>query len=128
MERLPYRQELDTGRLPMKAIVVTDQVAGTAGMKLMERPEPRGALASLSGANPAIHYGVMDGAGPFSNRTHRVSKLRGVTRRIASLAMSLQKQTIGFTSRPIRSPFEVRATFPLGAPRRLGIRFVPVEG
>ena len=36
----------------MKAIVVTDQAAGTAGMKLMERPEPQGAaLADLSGAN-----------------------------------------------------------------------------
>jgi len=36
----------------MKAIVVTDQTAGTAGMKFMERPEPQGAaLASLSGAN-----------------------------------------------------------------------------
>jgi NADPH:quinone reductase-like Zn-dependent oxidoreductase len=36
----------------MKAIVVTDQAAGTAGMKLVERPEPQGAaLASLSGAN-----------------------------------------------------------------------------
>src|SRR5262250_2333586 len=36
----------------MKAIVVTDKVAGTAGMKLVERPEPQGAsLASLSGAN-----------------------------------------------------------------------------
>jgi len=28
----------------MKAIVVTDQVAGTAGMKLVERPEPKGAI------------------------------------------------------------------------------------
>jgi NADPH:quinone reductase-like Zn-dependent oxidoreductase len=28
----------------MKAIVVTDQAAGTAGMKLMERPEPRAAI------------------------------------------------------------------------------------
>ena len=27
----------------MKAIVVTDQAAGTAGMKLVERPEPQGA-------------------------------------------------------------------------------------
>ena len=27
----------------MKAIVVTDQAAGTAGMKLEERPEPQGA-------------------------------------------------------------------------------------
>jgi hypothetical protein len=29
----------------MKAIVVTDQAAGTAGMKLVERPEPQGAAA-----------------------------------------------------------------------------------
>jgi hypothetical protein len=36
----------------MKAIVVTDQAAGTAGMKLVERPKPQGAaLANLSGAN-----------------------------------------------------------------------------
>ena len=36
----------------MKAIVVTDKAAGTAGMKLVERPEPQGAvLAGLSGAN-----------------------------------------------------------------------------
>jgi NADPH:quinone reductase-like Zn-dependent oxidoreductase len=36
----------------MKAIVVTDQAAGTAGMTLMERPDPDAArLASLSGAN-----------------------------------------------------------------------------
>ena len=36
----------------MKAIVVTDQAAGTAGMKLVERPEPQGAaLAGLSGAS-----------------------------------------------------------------------------
>jgi len=44
----PNLQEI----IPMKAIVVTDQVAGTAGMKLVERPQPQGAaLASLSGAN-----------------------------------------------------------------------------
>src|SRR3954451_15560518 len=30
--------------IPMKAIVVTDQAAGTAGMKLAERPEPRAAI------------------------------------------------------------------------------------
>ena len=34
----------------MKAIVVTDQAAGTAGMKLMERPKPQDAR-ELSGAN-----------------------------------------------------------------------------
>ena len=41
----------------MKAIVVTDRAAGTAGMKLMERPKPQDGRA-LSGAN----YGdVIDG-------------------------------------------------------------------
>ena len=36
----------------MKAIVVTDRAAGTAGMTLVERPEPDAArLASLEGAN-----------------------------------------------------------------------------
>ena len=30
--------------IPMKAIVVTDQAAGTAGMKLVERPEPPAAI------------------------------------------------------------------------------------
>src|SRR6516225_10886207 len=34
----------DTGRRTMKAIVVTDQAAGTAGMKLVERPEPPAAI------------------------------------------------------------------------------------
>jgi NADPH:quinone reductase-like Zn-dependent oxidoreductase len=28
----------------MKAIVVTDQAAGTAGMRLVERPEPQAAI------------------------------------------------------------------------------------
>ncbi len=36
----------------MKAIVVTDRTAGTAGMKLVERPEPQGTTpASLSSSN-----------------------------------------------------------------------------
>src|SRR6185295_187108 len=30
--------------IPMKAIVVTDQAAGTAGMKLAERPQPQAAI------------------------------------------------------------------------------------
>src|SRR5947208_17086322 len=34
------RRGLDTGRFLMKAIVVTDEAAGTAGMTLVERPEP----------------------------------------------------------------------------------------
>lgn len=40
------------GDVQMKAIVVTDEAAGTAGMKLVERPKPDAArLASLSGAS-----------------------------------------------------------------------------
>src|SRR5882757_4834653 len=35
---------LDTGRRLMKAIVVTDEAAGTAGMTLVERPEPEPAI------------------------------------------------------------------------------------
>src|SRR6185312_4535563 len=44
VDRPPCRRGLDTGRRTMKAIVVTDQAAGTAGMKLMERPEPQAAI------------------------------------------------------------------------------------
>src|SRR5262245_63214521 len=33
-----------TGEIIMKAIVVTDQAAGTAGMTLVERPEPQPAI------------------------------------------------------------------------------------
>src|SRR3954449_1604073 len=33
-----------TGRSRMKAIVVTDEAAGTAGMRLVERPEPSAAI------------------------------------------------------------------------------------
>src|SRR5262249_10673510 len=36
----PNRQMIEE-TIPMKAIVVTDQAAGTAGMKLVERPEPQ---------------------------------------------------------------------------------------
>src|SRR3954471_10351365 len=40
---MPCRRELDIGRCRMKAIVVTDQAAGTAGMTLTERPKPEAA-------------------------------------------------------------------------------------
>src|ERR687889_62806 len=49
---MPCRRGLGTGRRRMKAIVVTDEAAGTAGMTLVDRPEPQAAaLASLEGAN-----------------------------------------------------------------------------
>jgi NADPH:quinone reductase-like Zn-dependent oxidoreductase len=39
----------------MKAIVVTDQAAGTAGMKLMERPEPDGSGANYGDVIVQVH-------------------------------------------------------------------------
>src|SRR5215467_9908665 len=38
------KQTNDRGDNPMKAIVVTDQAAGTAGMTLVVRPEPQAAI------------------------------------------------------------------------------------
>jgi NADPH:quinone reductase-like Zn-dependent oxidoreductase len=40
----PTTKTNDGETIPMQAIVVTDQAAGTAGMKLMERPEPQAAI------------------------------------------------------------------------------------
>src|SRR5207248_1358633 len=37
----PPKRQMTEGKIIMKAIVVTDQAAGTAGMKLVERPEPQ---------------------------------------------------------------------------------------
>ena len=39
----------------MIAIVVTDQAAGTAGMKLVERPEPQAALGSGEGSTMELN-------------------------------------------------------------------------
>ena len=41
----------------MKAIVVTDQAAGTAGMKLVERPEPQGVALASAGADLQVVMG-----------------------------------------------------------------------
>src|SRR5262245_60117556 len=40
----PPKREMTEETIPMKAIVVTDQAAGPAGMKLAERPEPPAAI------------------------------------------------------------------------------------
>src|SRR5262249_48227500 len=40
----PPKIQMTEETIPMKAIVVTDQAAGTAGMKLVERPEPPAAI------------------------------------------------------------------------------------
>src|SRR3569832_2343808 len=42
--RFPAKRQLTEETIPMKAIVVTDLAAGTAGMKLAERPEPPAAI------------------------------------------------------------------------------------
>jgi hypothetical protein len=40
----PAKRQITEEKIIMKAIVVTDQAAGTAGMKLAERPEPPAAI------------------------------------------------------------------------------------
>src|SRR4051812_30988344 len=40
----PPRRQMTEETIPMKAIVVTDQAAGTAGMRLVERPAPPAAI------------------------------------------------------------------------------------
>jgi hypothetical protein len=40
----PPKRQMTEDKITMKAIVVTDQAAGTAGMKLVERPEPQAAI------------------------------------------------------------------------------------
>src|SRR5215472_12399778 len=40
----PPKRQTTAEKIIMKAIVVTDQAAGTAGMKLAERPEPQAAI------------------------------------------------------------------------------------
>jgi hypothetical protein len=56
----------------MKAIVVTDKAAGTAGMKPVERPEPQEtSLASLSGAkNGSSHQDSILNLGMVDNVGH----------------------------------------------------------
>ena len=46
----------------MRAIVVTDEAAGTAGMTLVERPEPQAALNDVvvAGSCVGIHLGRAD--------------------------------------------------------------------
>src|SRR5215475_7261314 len=40
----PPKRQVTEEKIIMKAIVVTEQAAGTAGMKLVERPEPQAAI------------------------------------------------------------------------------------
>jgi hypothetical protein len=42
----------------MKAIVVTDQAAGTAGVQLMERPEPQAAINDVAVAAGAAVFPI----------------------------------------------------------------------
>src|SRR5205807_6066384 len=43
----PPKRQMAEEKIIMKAIVVTDQAAGTAGMKLVERPEPQAAISDV---------------------------------------------------------------------------------
>src|ERR1700741_2101161 len=53
----PPKRQITEEKITMKAIVVTDQAAGTAGMKLVERPEPQAAINDLVGQIHALGFG-----------------------------------------------------------------------
>src|SRR2546427_11363151 len=44
LQHFPPKRQMTKETIHMKAIVVTDQAAGTAGMTLVERPEPQAAI------------------------------------------------------------------------------------
>src|SRR5262245_6174283 len=57
----------------MKAIVVTDQAAGTAGMKLVERPEPPAAINDVIVQIHASGFVPTELAWPSTGTEHRRS-------------------------------------------------------
>ena len=66
----------------MKAIVVTDQAAGTVGMALLERPEPQAAINDVVGQVHASGFVPTELAWP-STWTDRLDRDR--TARLASI-------------------------------------------
>jgi hypothetical protein len=59
-------------KIIMKAIVVTDQAAGTAGMTQVERPEPRGFEESRGReqTRPAVYLAAATSLLAHVGRTH----------------------------------------------------------
>ena len=85
----------------MKAIVVTDQAAGTAGMKLVEQPEPQGAaLASLSGANYGDVVVQVHASGFTGNELARASTAT-YSARVPSRVQSVRPNTRCPTDSPV---------------------------
>ena len=95
----------------MKAIVVTDQAAGTSGMKLVERPEPQAArLASLSGASPEVaadaqtytelEARVLAGGRNFQSWAPAAASGRGSTSRTRPSRRSRSRGAVRLSTRP----------------------------
>ncbi len=80
-----------TGRWMMKAIVVTDEAAGTAGMKLTERPEPPAAINGVivqvyaSGFVPT----EMEGPSTWTDRRNRDRTPSILSHELAGVATAL---------------------------------------
>src|SRR6185295_17256393 len=83
----------------MKAIVLMDQAAGTAGMKLVERPEPR---ASINDVVVQVHASgfVNSELGWPSTWTHRLGRDRTPTipgQELAGVVTALSYGTTGLS-------------------------------
>ena len=86
----------------MKAIVVTDQAAGTAGMKLAERPEPQAAINDVVVQVHASGFVGTELAWP-STWTDRLDRDR--TPLIADVALAAPRNSIVEIAGPERAPF-----------------------
>src|ERR1700751_4969852 len=71
----PPKRQMTEEIIPMKAIVVTDQAAGTAGMKLVDRPEPQVAINDVVVQVHASGFVPPELAGP-STWTDRLDRDR----------------------------------------------------
>jgi len=79
--------------------VVTDQAAGTAGMKLVEGPEPQAArLASLSGASPEV--------AADAPTTRRIDA--GQVRRVVGAEFPLADAIRAYQAKPLRGKVVLR--------------------
>src|SRR6202051_4289751 len=71
----PPKRQVTEETIPMKAIVVTDQAAGTAGMKLVKRPEPQASINDVIVQVHASGYSPTETEWP-STSTHRLDRDR----------------------------------------------------
>jgi hypothetical protein len=90
----------------MKAIVVTDQATGTAGMTLVERPEPPAAIndvvglvSYLASAYVGLHLGQLWAAGDRRFALH-LARIWHAPPPASGAVLDLRRGNVAFLPRP----------------------------